>query len=58
VKDDFLRIAKSQLQWLCDSCKYQNKEINQSETCITWGKIKDLKKIKKSFDSAYRKILR
>jgi len=35
------------LQWFCDSCKDQNKEITQSEKCITWGKMKDLKKIRK-----------
>jgi len=36
------------LQWLCDSCKEQNKETTQSEMPITWGKMKDLKKIRKS----------
>jgi len=30
------------LQWLCDSCKEQNKEITQREMPITWGKMKDL----------------
>ena len=43
------------LQWLCHSCKDQNKEITQSEMSITWGKMKDLKKIRKSLDSAYQK---
>ena len=46
------------LQWFCHSCMDQNKEITQSETCITWGKMKDLKKIRKSLDSAYQKIVR
>jgi len=35
------------LQWLCDSCKEQNKETTQSEMPITWGKMKDLRKIRK-----------
>jgi len=30
----------------CDSCKGQNKETTQSEMPITWGKMKDLKKIR------------
>ena len=30
------------LQWLCDSCKEQNKETTQNEMPITWGKMKDL----------------
>jgi len=38
------------LQWLCDSCKEQNKEIIQSEMPITWDKMKDLNKIRKSLD--------
>jgi len=46
------------LQWLCDSCKEQNKEITQSEMPITWGKMKDSKNIRKSLDSAYQKIVR
>jgi len=36
------------LQWLCNSCKDQDKEINQSETPITWGKMKDKENQKKS----------
>jgi len=40
------------LQWLCHSCKEQNKETTQSEMPITWGKTKDLKKYRKSLDSA------
>jgi len=44
------------LQWLCNSCKGQNKEIIQSETSITWGKMKDLKKIRKIIDSVFQKI--
>jgi len=44
------------LQWLCNSCKEQNTETTQSEMPITWGKMKDLKKIRKSLDSAYQKI--
>jgi len=36
------------LQWLCDCCKDQNKEITQNEMSITWGKMKDLKKISKN----------
>jgi len=46
------------LQWLCDSCKEPNKETTQSEMPITWGKMKDLKKIKKSLDSAYQNIVK
>ena len=46
------------LQWLCDSCEEQNKETTQSEMPITWGKMKDLKKIRKSLDSAYQKIVK
>jgi len=46
------------LQWLCDSYKDQNKEITQSEMSITWGKMKDLKKIRKKLNSAYQKIIR
>jgi len=46
------------LQWLCDSCKEQNKEITQGEMPITWSKMKDLKKIRKSLDSAYQKIVK
>jgi len=30
------------LQWLCDSCKEQNKETTRNEMPITWGKMKDL----------------
>ena len=44
------------LQWLCDNCKEQNKKTIQSEMPITWGKMKDFKKIRKSLDSAYQKI--
>jgi len=40
------------------SCKDQNKEITQSEMSITWGKMKDLKKIRKSLDSAYQKKMK
>ena len=43
------------LQWLCDSCKEQNKETTQSEIPITWGKMKDLNKVRISRDSAYQK---
>jgi len=46
------------LQCLCDSCKEQNKETTQSEMPITWGKMKDLKKIRKSLDSVYQKIVK
>jgi len=46
------------LQWICDSCKAQNKQTTQSELPITWGKMKDLKKIRKSLDSAYQKIVK
>ena len=46
------------LQWLCDSCKEQNKETTLSGMLITWGKMKDLKKIRKSLDSAYQKIVK
>ena len=46
-RDDYDR--HDVLQWLCDSCKEQNKETTQSEMPITWGKMKDLKKIKKSW---------
>jgi len=46
------------LQWFCDSCKDHNKEITQIEMSITWGKMKDLKKIRKILDSAYQKIVR
>jgi len=46
------------LQWLCDSSKEQNKETIQSEMPITWGKMKDLKKIRKSLDSAHQKIVK
>ena len=45
------------LQWLCHSCKEQNKEITQSQTSITWGKMKDLKKIRQILDSKYQKIV-
>jgi len=45
------------LQWLFDSCKEQNKETTQSEMPITWGTMKDLKKIRKSLHSAYQKIV-
>jgi len=45
------------LQWICDSCKEQNKETTQSEMLITWDKMKDLKKIKKSL-LAYQKIVK
>jgi len=44
-RDDYDR--HNILQWLCDSCKEQNKEITQSEMPITWRKMKDLKKIRK-----------
>jgi len=43
---------------LCDSCNEQNKENTQSEMPITWGKMKDFKKIRKSLDSAYQKIVK
>jgi len=46
------------LQWLCDSCKKQNKEITQSEMPITWGKMKDLKKIRKCLDSTCQRIVK
>jgi len=46
------------LQWTCDSCKEQNKETSQSEMPITWGKMKNLKKIRKGLDSAYQKIVK
>jgi len=39
-------------------CKEQNKETTQSEMSITWGKMKDLKKIRKGPDSAYQKIVK
>jgi len=39
-RDDYDR--HNVLQWLCNSCKEQNKETNQSEMPITWGKMKDL----------------
>jgi len=45
-RDDYDR--HNVLQWLCDNCKEQNKETTQSEMPITWGKMKDLKKITKS----------
>jgi len=48
----------NELQWLCNSCKGHNKETTQSEMPITWGKMKDLKKIRKSLDSAYQKIVK
>jgi len=41
--DDYNRL--NMLQWLCDSCKEQNKKTTQSEMPVTWGKMKDLKKI-------------
>ena len=37
----------NELQWLCNSCKGQNTETTQSEMPIRWGKMKDLKKIRK-----------
>jgi len=52
-RDDYER--HNVLQWLCDSCTEQNKETIQSEMPITWGKMKDLKKIRKSLDLAYQK---
>ena len=54
--DDYDR--HNMLQWLCDSCKEQNKETTQSEMLITWGKMKDLKQIRKSLDLAYQKIVK
>jgi len=54
--DDYDR--HKMLQWICDSCKEQNKETSQSEMPITWGKMKDLKKIRKSLDSPYQKIVK
>jgi len=54
--DDYNRL--NMLQWLCDSCKEQNKKTTQSEMPVTWGKMKDLKKIWKSLDSAYQKIVK
>jgi len=55
-RDDYDR--HNVLQWLCDSCMEQNKETTQSEMPITWGKMKDLKKIRKSLDSTYQKIVK
>ena len=54
--DDYDR--HKMLQWICDSCKEQNKETSQSDMPITWGKMKDLKKIRKSLDSPYQKIVK
>jgi len=51
-------VGQNVLQWLCDGCKEQNKENTQSEMHITWGKMKDVKKIRKSLDSAYQKIVK
>ena len=52
-RDDYDR--HNVLQWLCDSCKEQNKETTQSEMLITWGKMKDFRK---SLHSAYQKIVK
>jgi len=46
------------LKWFCDSCKGQDKETTQRETLIAWGKMKDIKEIKKSLNSAYQKIVK
>jgi len=54
--DDY--VGHNELKWLCDGCEEQNKETTQSEMPITWGKMKDLKKITKSLDSAYQKIVK
>jgi len=36
------------LKWFCHSCQDQEKGITQNETPIAWGKIKDIKEIRKS----------
>ena len=37
----------NKLKWFCDSCKDQDKETTQRETFTAWGKMKDIKQIKK-----------
>jgi len=44
----------NKLKWFCDSCKDQDKKTTQRETPIAMGKMKDIKQIKKNFNSAYQ----
>jgi len=44
---DYDRHNTFDIAMVCDCCMDQNKEITQNEMSITWGKVKDLKKIRK-----------
>jgi len=48
----------NKFKWFCDGCKDQDKETTHGETPIAWGKMKDIKQIRKSLNSAYQKIVK
>jgi len=48
----------NKLKWFCDSCKEEDKETTQRETPIKWGKMKDIKQIRKRLDSAHKKVVK